>query len=359
MSSVPQQTIMEMVPDVFQFVKSYVIPTISPNHIGLEVNFELVPESNFNAGIKWSESEIPSIFINDGAVIQIFDICVECLEFFEDSANNKELSDTSNNATIGLTYTTALLFLTLHEYSHLAAGHVAYIQEYFPETLSGNLGYSEIDRTSESSDYYRFRKMSELEADGTAFALVMDFKEDICESIGLTSVGNKNSYVFQRSVLMGCFVSICLLEGLFEADQEIEREYPFAASRLINLCSSYLRVVDPNIVRWKDGNHRYMGGTTKQTNLISRTYENTIAPALLNLHLALISRGIESELFNEGIDTDTSTSFMRDIIMVIGGNTPNNSKYGRALADLSKYRTDFMLSLLPYRQLDLWPVGEV
>lgn len=347
---------LEMLPDVFEFVENYVVPTISTEDAAQALLFEIIDRPDFSAGVRVIGTEKMGIYISEGAAKRIYDYCSEHSSLIDASGNSAE-KNTDGSALTGLTYSSALVFLLLHEYGHVAAGHIAFMLKCYPDCFERELGFSEVCKPSSlSSDYSRFRRMSELEADGFAFAITLDFAEDICTSIGFEYDGDQASDDIRKAVLLGCFVSVCLLDGVF--DEEEEGEYPFVASRIINLSSSYLRTVEPDLVQWSNGNHRFIVPSDERAREITQVYEGTISPMLLLLHSTLTSMGLESKFFDESSleNSSSSTEFMQDIEKVLAGSTPDISVYGRALSALTPHRVEFMRSLRQFRQLDLWPM---
>ncbi len=335
---------LELASEVFRFVETAIISALPLNDAKESVWIELVKDASFNASVSLTKSPTLVIHVNEGAITNLFERCDELVDTLE----------FDNPAQIGLTYTAALIFLILHEYSHDVAGHVDYVQERLPEQPKTNLGWAAIINQEQSPNYPHFRKMSELEADGTAFALILDFADEICQSIALPNTVDAET--IQRSILLGCFITVCSLDGLFDSNAKTAPEYPFAATRMINLCSSYLRVIDPNIVCWRNGDHRFMGADNSSAFEISSNYKETVVPAIFMLHQTLISRNVKSDFFNTTVETidENQTEFMKDILAVLGGSLPIYSHYGEELTELSKHRANFMVSLENYRKLDLW-----
>ncbi len=347
---------LEMLPDVFEFVGTFVVPIISGQDSEQALLFEITDQPDFSAGVRATETEAMGIYISEGAATRIYDYCSEHSALIDAMGSSAE-RNTDGVALASLTYASALVFLLLHEYGHVAAGHIAFMLKYYPEYFEPEFGFSEVHKPlSLSSDYSRFRRMSELEADGFAFAITLDFSEDICTSIGLEYDSDQASNDIRKAVLLGCFVSVCLLDGVF--DQKEEGEYPFIASRIINLCSSYLRTVEPDAVQWSNGNHRFIVPSDEKAREITQVYEGTISPMLFLLHSTLTSMGLESEFFDESYveNSNPSTEFMQDIEKVLAGSIPDISVYGRALSALTPHRVEFMRGLRQFRQLDLWPM---
>lgn len=345
-----------MLPDVFEFIKDYVVPIISPEDSKQTLSFQIIDYPTFSAGVREIRTGGINIYISNGAAQRVYDYCNEHTALI--NASTRLADDRADGlALTGLTYASAFVFLLLHEYGHGAGGHLAFMRENYPEHFQSELGFSEIHKPLPlSSEYSRFRRMSELEADGFAFAITLEFSDDICTSIGLEYDKDQDSDDIQKAVLLGSFLSVCLLDGIFEEKEE--GEYPFVASRIINLFSSYLRLVEPNTVRWSDDNHRFVVPDKEKAREITQVYEKTISPMLIVLHTTLKSMGLESRFFddNYGEDSSSSIEFMQDIEKVLGGSTPVASAYGRALAALTPHRVEFMRGLEKYRQLDLWPM---
>jgi len=246
----------------------------------------------------------------------------------------------------------------MHEYFHVAAGHIGFLRDVYWQGHNGEFCFSERDTREDDGDYLTFRKMSELEADGAATALTLEFSEDILQGLQISfTCGQARQDLLHRGVLLGCFAAVCLINGLFEKSDHESEEYPFPATRLINLCSSYFRVVAPEVVSWKDGDYRVRGVDDPEADSITGHIQASASRALFILHEALEVSGVRSELLVENwIDRPgETTDFMHDVLMVLSGSTPSKSVHGRELSPLSNLRADMSAKLEQHVELDLWP----
>ena len=356
---------LETVPEVFVFIKDLLLPSIVVGEHDKRVDFFLRQSRDYNAGVFCLPEGKYRIYINEGMVQQLYNFCnvYGALQghFMQQHVIDFADSGVTIDDALSISFTAGLVQILMHEYFHVAAGHVGYIQDVYTDTNGVEFCHSETDRRDDDEHYTTFRKITELEADGASFALTLQFSEDILESLGITlTSGPQNTALLHRAVLLGSFGAVCLLNGLFEKSQHANEEYPFPATRLINLCSSYLRVVDPDVASWRDGDYRTIALDDERAGEITNQLQSSVSRALFILHEALETIGVNSELFVEDWinHPEERTDFMHDVLMVLGGSTPTHSAHGLELVALSELRADMMQKLSRYRELDLWPMQE-
>lgn len=356
---------LDMVPEVFGFVQDLILPSISDGNADERISFQFQPSLKYNAGVRWRPDGQYQIYVNEGMVEKLFEFCNIYgglnSHFMRQHFAEFEEQGVSRDQALGVTFTAGLIQVLMHEYFHVAAGHVGYLRETYWQDEQTEFCFSESDDYEDDPGYLAFRKMTELEADGAATALTLQFSEDILEGLDIAfTSGEARPDLLHRAVLLDCFGAVCLINGLFEKSVHENEEYPFPATRLINLCSSYFRVVAPDVVRWKDGDYKVGNVDNAGASSITDLMQSSVSRALFILHDALEDSGIKSELLVEGwIDRpDETTNFMHDVLMVLGGSTPSKSVHGRELNALSELRAGMMKKLVPYRELDLWPMTE-
>lgn len=184
----------------------------------------------------------------------------------------------------------------MHEYSHVAAGHVHYARHRF-RGGDATLGFSERygfdgvaqdDAESEREAYRTFRQICELEADGYAFALMFTYAPEIAMAAGLDhDPWEEQQAAVHRAMLIGCLAAMALLAALSDAEKAKNSAYPFPGMRIINVCSAYLRVLDPESVRERDGDHVFAERKQDRIDALATQYNRTIAPALMIAHDAM------------------------------------------------------------------------
>ncbi|RYG90040.1 hypothetical protein EU803_15610 [Loktanella sp. IMCC34160] len=249
---------------------------------------------------------------------------------------------------LGVSFQAGLAFLLLHEVGHVAGGHVRYLTRDTAEFR---------DRPADGSEGADgdFRRMAELEADGFAMALLFEFQDELVSSLGCPHQTSSEMHaVYGRALLLGVFAAISLLEGMFARERITDTTYPYPAIRLLNLCSAYLRVVQPDIARWHGDDYRKAAPDDATVQRISGHFRKSVAPALFLLHDALTGMGVASELHGVEDDPKTVQDFMTDALLLLGGGTPVHSIDGQALSDLTEKRPRFLCKLAPFRELDLW-----
>jgi hypothetical protein len=356
---------LDMVPEVFGFVQDLILPSICDGNADARILFQLEPSRKYNAGVRWRPSGQYQIYVNEGMVDKLYKFCniYGGLEshFMRQHLEEFKAQGVSFDQALGLSFTAGLIQVLMHEYFHVAAGHVGYLREVYWQNDEVEFCFSESDASEDDPVYLAFRKMAELEADGAATALTLQFAEDILEGLDISfASGETRQNLLHRAILLGCFGAVCLINGLFEKSVHASEEYPFPATRLINLCSSYFRVVALDVVRWKDGDYKVRHVEDGDASEITDLMQSSVSRALFILHDALVAYGTKSELLVEGwIDRpDETTDFMHDILMVLGGSTPSKSVHGRELSALSEQRANMMQKLVAHRELDLWPMTE-
>lgn len=355
----------DMVPEVFGFVQNLILPSIADGNADDRITFQLQPSRNYNAGVRCCRGGKFEIYVNEGIVDRLYAFCniyggLDSL-FMREHLTAFEQHGVSYDQALGVSFTAGLIQVLMHEYFHVAAGHVGYLKETYWQDAEAEFCFSESDEYEDDPVYQAFRKMTELEADGAAAALTLQFSEDILEGLNISfASGEARPDLLHRAVLLGCFGAVCLINGLFEKSVHANEEYPFPATRLINLCSSYFRVVAPDVVSWKDGDFKVRNVDDNDASDITDLMQSSVSRALFILHDALEVHGTKSELLVEGwIDRpNETTEFMYDILMVLGGSTPFKSVHGRELSELSELRANMMHKLVPHRELDLWPMTE-
>jgi hypothetical protein len=356
---------LDIVPEIFGFVRNLILPSIYDTNADERISFQLQPSRRYNAGVRWRMDGQYQIYLNEGMVDKLYEFCNIYGElespFMSQHLAEFEEQGVSNNQALGITFAAGLIQILMHEYFHVAAGHVDYLRQVYWRDEEAEFCFSESDGYEDDPVYLAFRKMTELEADGAATALTLQFSEDILEGLEISfASGEATPGLLHRAILLGCFGAVCLINGLFEKSVHASEEYPFPATRLINLCSSYFRVVAPDVVRWKDGDYKVRHVEDDDASEITDVMQASVSRALFILHDALEAHGTKSELLVEGWTDrpDETTDFMLDILMVLGGSTPSKSVHGRELSTLSELRADMMRKLKPHRELDLWPMTE-
>ncbi len=368
----PLPSHLDCIEDIFAFVRDVMVVSLSDERAADRLRFILRQDERYNAGVLPLSASRFNVFLNTATATRLFDFCgvygVIENDYLREHFAELEAFSIDENAALALSYYTGLIFVAMHEYAHVASGHLSYDRAAFGDGADRPLSFTETDGSTDGSTsrnrdterYRRFRRISELEADGVAFALTFSFAPEIAMLTGLDpEQWDERKHAIHRAILLGCFAALCLLEGLFADEEEIDGEYPFPGMRLINLCSSYFRVVDPDAVAWEGDDYRTRVPDPARNGAVETHYAATIGPALFALNDALVYQGMETRFFRKGFesDPDAMTPFMRDIISVLGGSTPDRSPDGRLLASLSASRADFVLALERYRELDLWPTA--
>lgn len=360
-----KEPFLDMVPGVFGFVQNLILPSICDGNFDERIAFQLQPSRKYNAGVRWRPGDQYQIYVNEGMIERLYEFCniYGALEspFMRQHLAEFEAQGVSFDQALGVSFTAGLIQVLMHEYFHVAAGHIGYLQKTYWQNEEAEFCFSESDDYEDDPVYLAFRKMIELEADGAATALTLQFSEDILEGLDISfASGEAKPELLHRAILLGCFGAVCLINGLFEKSTHASEEYPFPATRLINLCSSYFRVVAPDAVRWKDGDYKVRDVDDADASGITSVMQASVSRALFILHDALEAHSIKSELLVDGWwdRPDETTDFMHDILMVLGGSTPSKSVHGRELSALSELRTEMMQKLVAHRELDLWPMTE-
>lgn len=334
--------------DAFAFLQNIVIPNLQTSIDDTRFHVLLHESPRYDISIV-AIGERYQIIVNEGTIERLIDFCQAYadlenpllqshLEQFSELTNQKDTA-------LGATFSAGLVFLLLHEFSHIAGGHVAF-------ALSSQDRFQESETVQE---LHETRQMAELEADGMAFALLFEFRDEFVASMGIAPPSTEyQEAVFARTLLLGVVAAISLLEGMFACENELDEDYPYPAIRLLNLCSSYLRVVAPDIVKWRDDDYWVTRQDDKTIDAIGSHFKATIAPTLFILHDALLELGLNSELHATSDDPRNLQGFMSDALLLLGGSTPKHSADGKELADLSNKRPGFLVAMAPYREMDLW-----
>ncbi len=337
--------------DAFDFVTEVVLRGLAEDAAPDRFRLLVHPSPHYGAVIIPNADRF-EIVVNNGVVSEMMHFC----QAFADLSNPMLESHVSElgaligdpDQVLGVSFHAGLAFLLLHEVGHVAGGHVRYLTQgtaEFRDTPGGGSDCADGD----------FRRMAELEADGFAMALLFEFQDELVTSLGCPQQKSRSMHTaYGRALLLGVFAAISLLEGMFDRERLADPTYPYPALRLLNLCSAYLRVVEPEIVQWRGEDYRKALPDDATVERLSEHFKKTVAPALFLLHDALKGMDVASELHGVEDDPKSVQDFMTDALLLLGGGTSIHSVDGQALSDLTEKRPGFLRSLAPFRELDLW-----
>ena len=354
----------DCIDDVFRFVSDVII---FPQSSAVEADrfaFRLKQEEAFNAGVSAMRGGRFRVSVNTGIANRLFAFCEAMADVpgatMQDHVDEFAALSMDKDSALFLSYVSALVFVIMHEYSHVAAGHVHYARHRFrggDATLGfseryGFVGVAQDGTESEREAYRTFRQICELEADGYAFALMFTSAPEIAMAAGLDyDPWDERQAAVHRAMLIGCLAAMALLDALSGAVEAKDSAYPFPGMRIINLCSAYLRVLDPESVREREGDHVFAERKQDRIDALAMQYNRTIAPALMIAHDAMRRQGLEGCLPDPA--AGQRSDFMRDILTMLGGQVPDQSPDGRRLVALSAERARYMVEIQPFRELDL------
>jgi hypothetical protein len=241
-------------------------------------------ERTFNATVETVDGKSYRIFLFDGIAASIFsalrsilsgdDICV--LDTF--SALATKIFDDADKADILLraVLSNALIFVLFHEYAHIACGHFRFAMARQGGGLAQPCCFQEI-----GDDPYRFAlsaslgreingnflALSELEADGTAYEVLVEFayeiliaNSEIAENLASIAPPNDVPRATREAANELLFYSVCLTLSLLEfarkGQEGAANGYPLPFSRVLNVATIMLRKLAPSLEEEKDGRVR-------------------------------------------------------------------------------------------------------
>lgn len=360
MNKAPTAYHRECIGDIFRFVSDFIIFPLSGAAEADRFDFRFYDDVVYNAGVQPVRGGRFHIFVNTGLADRLFAFCEAMAdmpgETMQDHVEEFAAFSMHKDQTLFLSYSSALIFVMMHEYSHVAAGHVRYVQHTYgggDATLGFSERYNFDGMAPGGQDAYKiFRQICELEADGYAFALMFTYAPEIAILAGMDhDPWEARQAAVHRAMLIGCLSATALLDAVSDAAEVADSAYPFPGMRIINLCSAYLRVLDPDSVQERDGDHVFVQREQARIDTLAAQYNQTIAPALIIAHDAMRLQGLNGCLPDPL--TEQRSDFMRDILTMLGGQVPGRSSDGRRLAAMSDLRAAYLSRIRPFREIDL------
>jgi len=178
---------LDMVPEVFGFVQNLILPSICDTNADGRISFQLQPSLRYNAGVRWRLDGQYQIYVNAGMIDKLYEFCNIYGEleshFMSQHLAEFEKQGVSHDQALGITFAAGLIQILMHEFFHVAAGHVGYLRQVYWRDEEAEFCFSESDGYEDDPVYLNFRKMTELEADGAATALTLQFAEDMLNVI--------------------------------------------------------------------------------------------------------------------------------------------------------------------------------
>ncbi|MEM9761025.1 MAG: hypothetical protein AAF968_00705 [Pseudomonadota bacterium] len=353
----------DMLDDVFRVVDAVILRGIGADAFAESLIWRRRDADSFDAGVLPVGPSRSRISINDGVADALFSI-VGAVGNAPSSLEQTHLREASavlgdENVALNLSLLSGTVFVALHEACHAAAGHVDYLRRNYRNATGLRLNMSEVgprdrvDALPGAMAYTTFRKLSELEADGAAFALTLAFAPELARVLTTTAdVQPDPERACERAVLLGALAAVVQLETAATADDI----YPDPRLRLLNVIASGFRSFAPAAIQRRDDDYVARPLAEADAQVLTERYEKTMMPALFMLDGAVGRLGRPSPLLVTGASDPRSmlSDLMQDALVILGGGEPSRTEAGRSLMHLSRGRATFMAAMQDSRRTDLW-----
>lgn len=233
---------------------------------------------------------------------------------------------------LNMVFVSGLVFTALHEAAHAAAGHPDYRRR---EPEAGQGGWP--------ADY---RVMDELEADGVATALTLDFAPEIA---GMLVDGDTPDAALPLTTgaILGIFLALSAMP------RTAAPGYPAGQVRVLNALSAMVwRVADVTLAG-RDGDWFWPDLDDAGAERAAQAVQQGLVPALMVLaEIEGPAAGFPMPL--TPYDAPEDEALRQDVVAMLGGARPGQSRAGRDLSRLSDLRPAYMQALERFRRTGLW-----
>jgi len=241
---------------LIDFCNAFFPNTIAENKFDFHIT--RAKSKKFNARVETSDGIRFLIKINDG-VIEVLKNTIDGISADTISDEVEALSSVllGNKSHQNIIYRSivynSIVFILLHEISHITCGHFSYIIEQrqlnnndinYTFNEIGEFGYGDSLQDQSSLDQH-FVKLAELEADIVAFDLMhvlsweLFIKNSEAREISETiHSDNPPDFVREKSSEL-IFYAACLSLSMIEATRRVHKEYPLPFARIFNIAHTY------------------------------------------------------------------------------------------------------------------------
>lgn len=272
-------------------------------------------------------------------------------------------------------YLYAVAFVVLHEYAHVAGGHVDYDAEIRRD--DGRKGFSERRHLGAPPplkpaaaaqlqrfglEYMSVSRFMELEADGVAadllFAAITEIPRTVCVDgrLAWSRLSREQRRRVRRMFFRAAQTAMLMVMAILEqAGRGSPRSghYPFPRSRALNLLSRRLNFLERNTARniGRDGYSHLMIDDPEEVVGVARE---------AIWMMSEIDRAMKTPVFNIDMKSPASdadvSAFTRDLTLHLSGRDSYQTEEGMELKSIAAIAPVIYPVLDPYRLADLWRI---
>ncbi len=325
MSNLDQGYLLET---VSEFVAHVVLPGIAERDLSTSLIWTQRDAPDFQGSILPVMENVFRVALNTGVADRLFEE-VQRLAEIEDRVVVDPLAVVARSMGgidrgLNLIFVAGLTFVALHETAHAAAGH--------------------IDYTAVPQDY--FAMMTELEADGAAAGLIVEFAPEIADMI----LPDETPPVSTNAHTLGVIIGILL--ALSATPHQAAKGYPDRIVRVMNAIASIAWRVSGIELENRNGDWKWPKLTNPEAEHVSAILKEMLLPPLMALNA---SHGAVAGFPDIFASTDKDEQkIARDVLAVMAGGRPGHSKEGQMLNELSDLRPDYLKKLAAFRRSKLW-----
>jgi hypothetical protein len=361
------------------FFRSEILPSLPG--AGLDIFVLRVPDLAFDSTVETITNREFWITLNDG--------CVETAFRALNTSDAGDLNVAAGiseqlfgdrmevDAVLGAILNAATVFILLHEYSHIVCGHfhatpaepgAGFQMRAFGETGTAHEAQSP-GVAMGGVTASQARKVFELEADATAYELLIDRAADVfLASPGIrrairrrkrrAKLSKADTRTVQRMTFYACSLVAALTEGVRE-QAGAQSEYPGALTRMMNLCLTNVLAFLPGT--WRvDEFVQKLSVEDKSERFMVQQIAPTIGHALDFCRAGCEGVGLQLKLRHDirlG-SVRFSRAFGKDFAnLVVGREEQLMTEPGREYAELQRARKLLIPIMAPHRQADWWNVS--
>lgn len=327
-------------------------------------------DPTFNASIEYRAGASFTIGLNEGCVDGIFralnasdehDLTI-ARRLTEDLFGSREDIDAVLNGILNL----CVLFVLLHEFSHIACGHIhAALGDGRSAFTLNEIGSSDrlggYGLAGGQVSGAEANKVFELEADSTAYELLLDHAEAVLRaSPGLDRIAwdeEASAEAIPRMAFFACALVVALTEG---QRRETGREagHPMALTRILNLCLANLLLFLPGDWQVEEFVRKLKIDEEAEAFIFGRIVP-TIVDAIEFCRVGCAGMEMELRLrYDAEIGSVTfGRAFAKDFAsLVVGREEELATEPGQEYAALQHARRILIPVMAAHRQASWWPI---
>ena len=335
----------------------------------------------FNASVTTADLTTFRIVLNNGCLAQIYEALDvprgQALKPLIDVASSLFRGSKDYELVCRTMLNFAVMFILFHEYSHIAAGHLdAQPAARGAAAAETTFRWNEVPASANRSDPAlsvagigpeQVGKIFELEADATAYELLLDFAVDILLATAearraLPSIAHAEDLdadqagSLQQLIFYACALTVTLTERS-RRNAGVQGVYPSADARMMSLCLALLRRQMPGEWRF-EGAEQVIRITEEAHGVLVAFILPTMARAfdLCEACCANVGGGSGSA---RPSSADDRRAFAHDFSVLLQGATGEaETNAGRELVALQAARVAILKPMRRYRRMDWWDLPD-